>query len=510
MVAEASPQSLLLRAKQQAESGDFEGAESRLGDVLALRPEDPDANALLGLILVKSQRFDEAAGPLRRALRGRPNDPQLWNALGVACGQVFDAEPARQAFARVAALQPDSPQAHFNLALAARRCGDAAGAVTAYREALRLKPGWPAGLSNLSSAYREAGDFEAAVGACEEAIALDPDYAPAWHNLALALFLKGELPRAWEAHRWRFRNPNVVSVKQRPFTQKPWLGEDLTGRRLLIWGEEAVGEEVMFASMIPDAISRAGHCILECEPRLEPLYARSFPAATVIARADPPDPRADDPTIDYQVGIADLAGPLRASWEDFPTPPSFLEVDPALRDRLRQRYLAEGPGPLIGLSWYSANPRVGLPRSLGLRQWIPMLQAVPATFVNLQYGDCSEGLADVKERAGIEILHDPEIDQLANMDDFAAQTAALDLVISISNTTCMVSAAVGTETWTLLPRGFGLYWYWFEGRDTSPWFPGMTLFRQDRPGDWQGVIDRIALALSDWTPRPETSSGGAA
>ncbi len=510
MAGQASSQALLLGAQQQAEAGDLEGAEESLGELLAVLPEDSSANALLGLVRVKAGRFGEATGPLRLALRGRPNDAQLWNALGVACGQVFDAEQARQAFARVAALQPDSPQAHFNLGLAARRCGDAAGAVAAYREALRLKPGWPAGLSNLSSAYREGGDFEAAVQACEEAIQIEPDYAPAWHNLALALFLKGELPRAWEAHRWRFRNPNVVAVKQRPFTQTPWLGEDLTGRRLLIWGEEAVGEEIMFASMIPDAVARAGHCILECEPRLVPLYERSFPAATVVARKDPPDPVADDPAIDFQVGIADLAGPLRGSWEDFPSPPAFLAVDEALRDRLRQRYLARGPGPLIGLSWYSANPRVGLPRSLGLRQWIPILKTIPATFVNLQYGDCSEGLADVKERASIEIVHDPEIDQLENMDDFAAQTAALDLVISISNTTCMVSAAVGTETWTLLPRGFGLYWYWFEGRDTSPWFPGMSLFRQDRAGDWQGVIDRIAAALAAWTPPDAEPAGGAA
>lgn len=510
MAEQGSPQPLLLKAQQQAEAGDFEGAESSLAEVLAGRPEDPGANTLLGLILVKSGRFVEAIAPLRLALRGRPEDAQLWNALGVACGQTFDAEQAREAFARVAALQPESPQAHFNLALAARRCGDAAGAVAAYREALRLKPDWPAGLSNLSSAYREGGDFDAAVAACEKAIEIDPGYAPAWHNLALALFLKGDLPRAWEAHRWRFRNPNVVAVKQRPFTQRPWLGEDLTGRRLLIWGEEAVGEEVMFASMIPDAVARAGHCVLECEPRLVPLYERSFPAATVVARRDPPDPRAEDPAIDYQVGIADLAGPLRADWADFPSPPSFLAVDEALRDRLRQRYRARGDGPLIGLSWYSANPRVGLPRSLGLRQWIPILQAIPATFVNLQYGDCSEGLADVKDRAGIEIIHDPEIDQLQNMDDFAAQNAALDLVISISNTTCMVSAAVGTETWTLLPRGFGLYWYWFEGRDTSPWFPGMSLFRQDRPGDWQGVIERIATALAAWTPPEGTPAGGGA
>ncbi len=510
MAEQGSPQSLLLEAQQQAEAGDFEGAESSLAEVLAGRPEDPGANTLLGLILVKSGRFGEAIAPLRLALRGRPEDAQLWNALGVACGQTFDAEQAREAFARVAALQPGSPQAHFNLALAARRCGDAAGAVAAYREALRLKPDWPAGFSNLSSAYREGGDFDAAVAACEKAIEIDPGYAPAWHNLALALFLKGDLPRAWEAHRWRFKNPNVVAVKQRPFAQTPWLGEDLAGRRLLIWGEEAVGEEVMFASMIPDAVARAGDCILECEPRLVPLYERSFPAATVVARRDPPDPVAEDPAIDYQVGIADLAGPLRADWADFPSPPSFLAVDEALRDRLRQRYRARGDGPLIGLSWYSANPRVGLPRSLGLRQWIPILQAIPATFVNLQYGDCSEGLADVKDRAGIEIIHDPEIDQLQNMDDFAAQNAALDLVISISNTTCMVSAAVGTETWTLLPRGFGLYWYWFEGRDTSPWFPGMTLFRQDRPGDWQGVIARIAAALAAWTPPERKPAGGGA
>lgn len=495
-----APQAALMQARRQAGAGDLRGAEKTLRGLLSALPQEPGANALLGLLLVQSRRFAKAIDPLRRALAGDPKSAQLWNALGIAYGQLFQYEPARKAFDRLAALQPNEPQAHFNLALACRRCGDVSAAVASYRRALDLKPDWPAGLSNLSSAYREGGDFDQAIEACEAAVRIDPSYAPGWHNLALALFLKGELPRAWEAYRWRFRNPNVTSVKKRPFAQPPWRGEDLNDCRLLIWGEEAIGEEVMFASMIPDAISRAGNCILECEPRLVPLYNRSFPAATVVARRDPPDPCVADTSIDYQVAIADLGGPLRASWTDFPTGPSFLKVDEALKDRLRQRYLAGGEGPLIGLSWYSANPQVGLPRSLGLREWIPIIEARPATFVNLQYGDCSQGLADVKSRTGIEIIDDPAIDQLENMDAFAAQTAALDLVISISNTTCMASAAVGTETWTLLPRGFGLYWYWFEGRDDSPWFPGMTLFRQDRPGDWKGVIGEIAEALRTWTP----------
>jgi Flp pilus assembly protein TadD len=503
-----SPQDAFLKAQRQAESGDLPGAEKTLRGLLAVLPRDPGVNAFLGSVLVSLRRFGEAIEPLQRALGSRPNDAQLWNALGVAFGHLFDYARAREAFVRVAALQPSSAQALFNLALAARRCGDPDAAIDAYEKALVLKPDWPAGLSNLSSALREGGHFDRAVETCEEAVRLDPDYAPGWHNLALALFLKGDLPPAWEAYRWRFKNPNVTSVKKRPFTQPYWRGEDLTGRRLLIWGEEAIGEEVMFAGMIADAISRAGHCILECEPRLTPLYERSFPEATVVPRADPPDPRASDSTIDFQAGIADLGGPLRATWESFPTPPSFLKVDEGMRDRLRERYLTRGSKPLIGLSWYSANPQVGLPRSLGLRQWIPILRARPATFVNLQYGDCSQGLRDIKEKTGIEILHDPEIDQLKNMDHFAAQTAALDLVISISNTTCMASAAVGTETWTLLPRGFGLYWYWFEGRDASPWFPGMTLFRQNRPGDWKGVIDRMAQALAQWIPGSGKSAGG--
>jgi hypothetical protein len=232
---------------------------------------------------------------------------------------------------------------------------------------------------------------------------------------------------------------------------------------------------------------------------LVPLMRRSFPNAQVAERKDPLPKAAAAADIDCQMSLSDLGRAFRRGFADFPRRDRLLTADARRRDALHGKYAARRPGaPIIGLSWSSKhNYEVGWLKSMDITDWAPILRTPGATFVNLQYGDWQTALADVHARTGVEIVDDPEIDPLKDMDAFAAQVAAMDLVISVSNTTVHVAGALGVPTWVMAPEGRARMWYWFRDRAESPWYSSVRLLAQDGEG-WQPVIARCAGDLGDW------------
>ena len=152
----------------------------------------------------------------------------------------------------------------------------------------------------------------------------------------------------------------------------------------------------------------------------------------------------------------------------------------------------------IGLSWRSGNPRFGTAKSLALTDFEPVLETPNSVFIDLQYGDTTDERGALERSCGRTLHHDTDIDSLADLDAFAAQVAAMDLVITASNTTAHMAGALGVPCWVLVPTGPGLLWYWFLDRSASPWYPSPRLFRQAAPGDWAPVVQQVNAALADF------------
>jgi ADP-heptose:LPS heptosyltransferase len=170
-------------------------------------------------------------------------------------------------------------------------------------------------------------------------------------------------------------------------------------------------------------------------------------------------------------------------------------------DELKRRYSAGRAAagrPLIGISWRRAGGALMSDKSLPLAQWGPLLHVAGATFVNLQYGDTAAEIAAAAAQFGVRIISDPAVDPLVSLDAFAAQVAAMDLVISTSSTTAHMAGALNIPVWTFLPVGLGSLWHWFLERDDSPWYPSMKLFRQSHRGDWESVLDAASGALVEF------------
>jgi hypothetical protein len=282
--------------------------------------------------------------------------------------------------------------------------------------------------------------------------------------------------------------------------------------RVVAWADQGVGEQLLFASLIPDLLRTGAGIALECDYRLVPLFARSFPQITVCAHTFP----TQAALASYTGGrfcLSDAAAWFRDGLESFPGHSGYLRADPRLTAEIGNRYRGgRHDRPLVGISWRRADGSlISDAKTLPLEQWGPLLHVAGITFVNLQYGDRAAELAEVAQKFGVRILSDASIDPLLDLDGFAAQVAAMDLVISTSSTTAHMAGALNIPAWTLLPAGSGSLWHWFRERSDSPWYPNMTLFRQHRQGDWDPVMESVSGALVDfvdaWRAAPAKSAG---
>ena len=343
-------------------------------------------------------------------------------------------------------------------------------------------------------------DYERALAAPEldEADGVRIRLAEAFSRLGL-----GELESGWRLYRARL---SPLSGRRERF-EVPGQAYDfaggmagLKGRSLLLVAEQGLGDEVMFAGMIPDlarALGPDGRLALAVEPRLISLFARSFPKAEVLTHQTQSIDGAPLRTVPGLKTVVDVWAPfaspaeaLRPTASRFSETSGFLEADPARVQHWR-RVLAEQPGRKVGLLWKSA-------KLVGERQrlfapfdaWRPVLRTPGLSFVNLQYGDCAQELAFARDQLGVDILQPPGIDLKDDLDDVAALTAALDLTIGFSNASFNLAGAVGAPAWLVAVHGA----WTLLGTDRYPWYPQVRCFAA--PEGWPAALEAAAAALA--------------
>jgi tetratricopeptide (TPR) repeat protein len=478
--------------------GNAEAAERCARDARALDGRSLAAQVNLGAALEGQGRFDEAADTFRRALAiDAASVPALVN-LGAVCLRLGQLDEAERCLARSVELAPDAFEARLRLGHVLLERRQPERAADCYREVLRLQPGLVAGHVSLGHSLDLQGRFEQAMACYERALAIDPDNVQAHLNRSALWLLEGDFARGWDEYEWRLRDPGQAPLHLR-FPQPRWDGAPLAGRRLLVYGEQGLGDQIMAASCLPEVIAQAAHCVLDCDARLAPLFRRSFPQATVHGGGptDPVDWLRDAGPIDLAVPLASLPRHLRRSAAAFPRrsgePRGFLLAAPERVAFWRERLAALGEGRRVGISWRGGVPQTNRgARSLPLDDLLPLLRAPGTRFVSLQYGPAAEELDALRREHGVDIAHWSEA--IDDYDETAALVSALDLTVSVCTAVVHLAGALGRPAWVLAPvRPEPRYG---KAGDTMPWYPSARVFRQQRYGDWAPVIASVAAALA--------------
>ncbi len=374
-----------------------------------------------------------------------------------------------------------------------------AEAAACFEESLRICPTFAEAHCNLGVTRQFQGRFADSAASLQQALKLRPEMPAAHFNLAMTSFLSGDLERAWSEYEWRwkcrhFANRPTAASELAP----PWNGEHLPGKTLLVYGEQGVGDEIMFAACVPELQRSAGRLLLACEVRLAPLLARSFPGTTVVPAETLAyaEQRRGLGQIDFQTAAGSVPRWLWSRGTSTPPRPGFLAADAAAREAWRHRLRVLGPGPKVGISWRGGKDAAERRRrSTALEQWLPLLTTPGCHFVNLQYGESQPEVLDVSSRVGVPIKHWLEVNPIVDLDAFAALISALDLVISVDNSTLHLAAALGVPTWGLVTFPSASYWRWFGDGDESPWYTALRLWRKQLADPWDEMFRRLRTVL---------------
>ena len=475
--------------------GRFADAREHLECLVAKSAADANVYNVLGIVHQQSDNVAAACDSFEQALTLDPNHGKALANLGVARYQLDDFQGSLEVLARAVQSEPDNAESFYSYGQTLRALGKLEEAMHATRRALLLSPNHARAHIDLGITLMAMAQPTEAEAQYERALTIDSNAMEAHHYLAHIKLQRSQLKDGWVDFEWRWQTPDFKAADSF-FNYPVWDGTALSNGALLVWAEQGVGDQIMYASMVPDLERVQSDLVLVCAANLVPLFARSFPSARVISMTVAKDEPQLLDNVSAQIPIGSLGRLFRSDMDAFPDRPSFLVADQEQTADLRAKYKREhGDKPLVGLSWRSGNAITGAAQSLGLADMASGLSRTDITFIDLQYGD-TESDRMAAGRKGLDVIEDSDIDPLADLDGFAAQVGAMDLVITISNTTAHVAGALGVPCWTMLPSGLGQNWYWFLDRDDCPWYPSLRLFRQGVPGDWTNVIEDVGAAFA--------------
>ncbi len=483
------------RAQALYGAGEMEAARPLYEELMRRDPDNLDIAYQLGVIYGRTNRLQAASAMLEQVVRTRPHSVDVLNALANAAWLQCRWQDAEQLFRRALEIQPGAVALWANLGLCLHDAGQLDMATQALQRALEIDPRHLDALLNSATVSIDLGQFDTGEALVRKALRIDPDFAEAHSLLAQLLLQRGDVGAGWPEYEWRLHCADAQP--RRDDALSSWNGSADLKRNLVVCAEQGLGDQIMFASCLPDAIARTGHCAVECDPRLAELFARSFPQATFFPHQTKSGKgwAGLGAKPDCQIHLGSLPALFRKQWADFPRHEGYLKPDPARVAFWRDQLAALGSGLKIGISWRGGVPRTRHAlRSIPLREWLPLLELTGHSFVSLQYGECRDDIAELASRSGIRLLHWQEA--LDNYSETAALVGALDLVISVCTSVVHLAGAIGKRAWVLVP--VCPEWRYLSTGDRMPWYPAVRLFRQHTLGDWQPVIaavrDRLATA----------------
>ena len=440
-------------------------------------------------VLREMEKFNESLESYEKTLQLNSSCPEAWSNRGIVLHDLERFEEAVVSCERALELKPEYAEAWNNRGSALCGLQRFEEALASTERAIELKPEYAEAWSNRGSALCGLERFEEAIAHFDQALRLNPDLSDSALNKSILLFLRGDYKNAFDLYeaRWKstgFGSPPLQSIKPR------WTGERNVGR-LLIWAEQGIGDQILYGSMLNELRNFPQKKIISVTKKLIPLFQRSFPDYQIVDKKEV----LSDELYDEHVPIGSIGKFLREDVDSFKK-----ATYPYLVNNLSQtqqiKSLPQFKGKKVcGIAWRSSNKKVGRDKSISLIDLLPILSNYDMQYVNLQYGDTTEDVENLKKIYQPALYAVPEIDTFDDIDGVVSIMSACDLIITTSNTTAHLAGALNKETLLLIPRNIGKFWYWQGIEGVSLWYPSIRVFQQQKQGDWAAPINEIKVYM---------------
>jgi tetratricopeptide (TPR) repeat protein len=395
---------------------------------------------------------------------------------------------ALASYDKAIALKPDYAEAHCIRGTVLKELKRYVDALASYDKAIALKPDYAEAYNDRGTALRDLKRLDEALVSCDKAITLKPDYAEAYLNKSLGLLCRGEFGEGWELYEWRWKIEKTTSkplLTDKPaFNLKDW-------KRVLVWAEQGVGDEIMFGSMISEFRHSCTQLIVQVDARLISLFSRSISNDVVFL---PRKSLIPQERYDQQISMGSLGRYLRNDEASFyKSRFGYLKADSGKTNEIKKFLTIDNRRKFCGISWRSKNEKTGDSRSIKLNDFLEFVSMNDYSFVNLQYGETDAEIKQARAELGIDVINYDKVDNFNDLDGLACLIQACDVVVSVDNATVHLAGALGKDVRILLPRASE--WRWQLDRDDSPWYASAKLYRQSDDGDWASTFAKIRTDL---------------
>ncbi|MGA9378937.1 MAG: tetratricopeptide repeat protein [Phormidium sp.] len=447
---------------------------------LELEPNDAITYYNLGNAFHQLDSLSEAIACYEKSLALEPNSAIVLNNLGNALQRQGKFEQAIAQYQKSIQLDSNNALTHNNLGSIFNVQGKLEEAFACFQKGLDLEPNNVEAYNNLAGFYQEKRQYEKALEWCERAIEIEPNYPDAHWTRALILLRSGDYKRGFIEYEWRWK---LKEKKPRILPKPIWDGSNIAGKTILLQAEQGMGDMIQFIRYLPELLKLGCEVIFECHPPLVSLMKNIAGVKKVVAIGD------ILPEFDVYIPLLSLPLILGTTIETIPAKIPYLKPLESVRVKLETPV---GNSCKVGLVW-AGNPKNSndRKRSSSLKYFLPILNIPNMAFYSLQKEPKS---AEIKELSPLVNL----VDLSSTINDFADTAAVisqLDLIITVDTAVAHLAGALGKPVWVLLC--YNADWRWMSEREDSPWYPTVRLFRQNRRGDWQEVMERVSEALQE-------------
>lgn len=511
--------------------GRNQAAKEQLRTALALRPDHPTANLKMAELEIADKNNGAAAVHFARVISGAPQLIEAYVGLAYALRGLGRDTEASKCCEEGLARDPENPELQFHYAAALHTLARYDEAMEWHRKACARMGEVAMAHFNFAATCYALGRFEETLENYKRALdlGLPPDLAvTAELQSAVALQTLGrdeEADRIYDRiiteqgdgsngkeakglkglmhlHRgnfsvgWPLYTKYGAGKDAAAYPEPPpfpeWRGQALQGS-LYVRGDQGLGDQILYASMIGDARARVSTVLFAVEPRLVDLFARSFPDVSVV----PTGTDLSGQNIEAQSSLPGLGQYCRPSWDAFPKRNrGYLIADKARVDELRSRLSGAG-GKVVGLSWRSVGSQFSRQKTARLADFLSVLRIPQVRFVDLQYGDTEAERTEFEAATGIRLTHLEDVDNKNDIDGVAALMCACDAVVTVSNTNAHLAGALGRPTCVFAPFGYSRIWYWFEDKKDSPWYSRVTVNHQRSGQAWDSLVSGAFPTIED-------------